>query len=218
MNTEVEAALLEMLGDISDWKPVDLKPLIHRLVARISSRVFLGPELSNNEEWLNIALSYVTQASMVTRKLRGLHPLLRPLARWWFPELGVCREQVDKARKVITPLVQDRLQRKANGQITEKTADMLSWLDDKAKAKGVKIDFAEFQLLLVVAAVHTTTETIAMFMADLIENKEAISQLRKEIISTFSTSGWKKTSLASMTLLDSAMKESQRLNPITDRK
>jgi hypothetical protein len=57
-----------------------------------------------------------------------------------------------------------------------------------------------------------------MFMADLIENKEAISQLRKEIISTFSTSGWKKTSLASMTLLDSAMKESQRLNPITDRK
>ncbi|KAG9187317.1 hypothetical protein G6011_05188 [Alternaria panax] len=216
MNDEAGAALLEMLGDIPDWKTIDLKPFVHRLVARISSRVFLGPELSNNEEWLNIALSYVTYGGVAARKLRGLHPLLRPLARWWFPEVRACREQVAKARKVITPLVQDRLRRKANGQITEKTADMLSWLDDKAKAKGVKIDFADFQLLLVVVAVHTTTETIATLMADIIENEEMIPRLREEMVSTLSTFGWKKTSLASMTLLDSVMKESQRMNPVTD--
>ncbi|KAF1942789.1 cytochrome P450 [Clathrospora elynae] len=216
MNDEAGAALLERLGDIPDWDTIDLKPFLYRLIARISSRVFLGPELSNNAEWLDIALSYVTQAGMAMRKLRGLHPLLRPLAQWWLPELRICRQQVAKSRKLINPLVQDRLRRKADGQITEKTADMLSWLDDKAKAKGVKIDFAEFQLLLVVVAVHTTTETISMLMADLIENKELIPRLREEMVSTLATSGWKKTSLASMTLLDSAMKESQRMNPMTD--
>ncbi|RAQ99102.1 cytochrome P450 [Stemphylium lycopersici] len=216
VKAEAEAAISELLGDIPDWKIIDLNSFLYRLVARVSSRVFLGPELADNAEWLDIASSYVTQGGMAARKLRGMHPLLRVFARWWLPELRVCRQQVAKARRIIEPLVQDRLQKKAHGKGTEKTADMLSWLDDKAKAKRVKIDFAKFQLLLVVVAVHTTAETVSMLMADLIENENAIPRLREEMVSILSTHDWKKTSLASMTLLDSAMKESQRMNPITD--
>ncbi|OWY45282.1 cytochrome P450 [Alternaria alternata] len=216
MNAEAEVAIMEMLGNIPDWNTIDLRPIVHRLAARISSRVFIGSELSNNAEWLDIATSYATNAGRATRKLRSLHPLLRPFGQWWFPELRSSRRLVAKARKIINPIAQDRLRRKANGQSTEKTSDMLSWLDDQAKAKGVKIDFADFQLLFVVVAVHTTTEAVSMLMADLIENKEAIPQLREEISSTLSTHGWKKTSLASMKLLDSAMKESQRMNPVSD--
>ncbi|PVI00866.1 cytochrome P450 [Periconia macrospinosa] len=211
MNAEVEAALMDMLGDVPE-----LKHLIQRLVARVSTRVFLGEELSNNAEWLDIALSYVENSMKAIHRLSSFHPLMRPIAQWWIPELGVCRQQVRKSRELINPLVLERLRKKANGAMTEKTADMISWIDDKAKAKGVKVDFAELQLLLAHAALHTTTEMVSGLMCDLLENENWIPRLREEMVSSLSQQGWKKTSLASMKLLDSAMKESQRFLRMTD--
>lgn len=205
---------------LQDWKTIDLKPLIYRIVARVSTLVFLGEEASRNEEWLDVAVSYTVNLVQAAQKLRAVPSLLRPIVQWWTPELQLCRQQVAKAREIINPMVQDRLRRKASGEITEKTADMISWVDDKAKAKGVEIDFAGLQLMFAVAALHTTTETLSLFMCDVVENESEnwISRLREEMVSTLKSFGWKKTSLYSMTLLDSAMKESQRMNTLNNGK
>lgn len=192
MNTEVEAVLMDMLGNVQDWKTIDLKTLIHRLAARVSCRVFLGPELSDNAEWIDIDVTYTENSMRVIYQLRSLHPIFRPIAQWWMPALRVCRLQVAKSREIINPLVQKRLQKKANGEATEKTADIISWIDDKARAKKTKIDFAELQLFLSFAAVHTTTEMISGLMCDLVENEHWISQIREEVVSTLSKYGRKR--------------------------
>lgn len=175
-----------------DWKTIDLKTLIHRLAARVSCRVFLGPELSDNAEWIDIDVTYTENSMRVIYQLRSLHPIFRPIAQWWMPALRVCRLQVAKSREIINPLVQKRLQKKANGEATEKTADIISWIDDKARAKKTKIDFAELQLFLSFAAVHTTTEMISGLMCDLVENEHWISQIREEVVSTLSKYGRKR--------------------------
>lgn len=80
---------------------------------------------------------------------------------------------------------------------------------------------------------HTTTELLTGVLLDLAQNEEFIKELRDEIVAVFakanepaaSPSGtidgavekegkttWKKTTLYQMKLLDSALKESQRLH------
>ncbi|KAJ5024932.1 cytochrome P450 [Bipolaris maydis] len=180
MNAEVEAVLMDMLGNVED-----LKPFVHRLVARVSSCVFLAPELLENAEWIDIAVAYPENSMRAIYQLRSLHPISRPIAQWWMPALRVCRQQAAKSREIINPL-------KTN------------------------IDFAELQLFLSFAAVHITTEMISGLMCDLIENEHWMPQIREETVSTLSKHGWKNTLLASMKILDSAMKESQRLNKLID--
>ncbi|EUC49292.1 hypothetical protein COCMIDRAFT_33346 [Bipolaris oryzae ATCC 44560] len=189
MNTEVEAVLMNMLGNVQDWKTINPTPLIHRLVARISSRVFLGSELSDNAEWIGIDITYTENSMRAIYKLRSLHPIFRPIAQWWMPALRICRQQVAKSREIVNSL---------------------------ARAKKMTIDFAELQLFLPFATVHTTMEMIFGLMCNLIENAHWIPQIKEEIMSTLSECDWKKTSLASMKLLDSAMKELQRLYKLTD--
>jgi cytochrome P450 len=69
------------------------------------------------------------------------------------------------------------------------------------------------QLTLSSAAIHTTTDLISQVMMDLCSNPEIIDELRQEIVRALTEGGWKKTTLYSMKLLDSAIKESLRMNP-----
>lgn len=82
------------------------------------------------------------------------------------------------------------------------------------------------QLALSVVAIHTTTELLTGSLLDLAQNEDFIEALREEMIpvleeqnsvgtgdaeGTVKTS-WKKNSLYRLKLLDSALKESQRLH------
>lgn len=82
------------------------------------------------------------------------------------------------------------------------------------------------QLALSVVAIHTTTELLTGSLLDLAQNQDFIDALREEMIpvleeqnsvetgdaeGTVKTS-WKKNSLYRLKLLDSALKESQRLH------
>lgn len=55
---------------------------------------------------------------------------------------------------------------------------------------------------------------MTQIMTDLAAHPEVIGDLRTEIKEVLSDGGWKKTALTSMKLLDSVIKESQRLKPI----
>ena len=96
MDAKAGAAFLEMLGNVPVWNIIEVKPFLHHLVACVSSHVFLSPELSDNAEQLKIALHYVIQGVMAAQKFRGLHPILRPFARWWLHESRVCRSKLPR--------------------------------------------------------------------------------------------------------------------------
>lgn len=92
-----------------------------------------------------------------------------------------------------------------------KSTDAIGWFEDVAA--GRPFDFAHAQLLLSVVAIHTTSLTLMTLLYDLAANPHYIGLLREEIIETLrEDGGWKKTSLYKMKLLDSCMKESQRVH------
>jgi len=72
------------------------------------------------------------------------------------------------------------------------------------------------QLTLSFVAIHTTADMITQLMFDLAQNPELIQPLRDEVAAVLGTEGWKKTSLYKMKLLDSVLKECQRLRPINE--
>lgn len=79
---ETKASLQDLYGNNLDqqWRTVVLKDTVLDLVARLSSRVFLGRELCREQRWLEIAKSYAVDAVMATFALRMVPGVLRPIA------------------------------------------------------------------------------------------------------------------------------------------
>lgn len=197
-----------------------MKPILLDVVSRISSRIFLGPDICRNEEWLNLTKGYTINLFTGAMKLRVWPKFLRPYAHWFIPECVTLRNQVRDVRRLIEPLIQHRRDLRAaalaNGEKPPYFNDALDWADEEAAATNLKYDPAAFQLMLSVGAIHTTTDLLVQVMLDLAQHQEYFQPAREEIISELKAGGgWKKTSVHNMKTLDSFAKESQRLKPVS---
>lgn len=195
-----------------------MKAINLALVARLSSRIFLGEELCRNEEWLKITVNYTVDVMKAAERLRRVPGPLRRIVHWFLPEAQKCRDEVKRAGKVIRPVLEKRRREKATMESEGKEAlqynDAIEWFEQMAKSQGTSYDPEVVQLFLSTVAIHTTSDLLTVVMADLARNPEIIEPLREEISSVLRDGGWKKTSLTDMKLLDSVLKESLRLKPI----
>lgn len=92
--------------------------------------------------------------------------------------------------------------------------DGLEWFERMASRSGRVYEPELSQLSLSMAAIHTTSDLLTQAILDLAEHPEIIPDLRAEIIAVLGTQGWRKTSLYGLKLLDSCIRETQRLKPI----
>ncbi|OOO06875.1 cytochrome P450 monooxygenase [Aspergillus flavus] len=218
LSREATAALKDIFTDNSEWHDANLKAINLALVARLSSRIFLGEELCRNEEWLKITVNYTVDVMKAAERLRRVPGPLRRIVHWFLPEAQKCRDEVKRAGKVIRPVLEKRRREKATMESEGKEAlqynDAIEWFEQMAKSQGTSYDPEVVQLFLSTVAIHTTSDLLTVVMADLARNPEIIEPLREEISSVLRDGGWKKTSLTDMKLLDSVLKESLRLKPI----
>lgn len=126
------------------------------------------------------------------------------------------RRQLVEARAIIGPVVQkrrdDRQQAVDRGLPPPAFNDALDWFE--AESHGSAYDAAICQLSLSTAAIHTTTDLLTEVMFNIAKHPEIIADLRQEIVSVLAAEGWKKTALYNLKLLDSVVKESQRMRPV----
>ncbi|GJC78837.1 cytochrome P450 monooxygenase eqxH [Colletotrichum liriopes] len=199
------------------WSEYDVKNDILDLISRLSSRVFLGTEVCRNEDWLAITKSYTVNAFLSAEILRPYPSWLRYVAHWFIPQCKALRRQVSDSRSIIRPVLQKRrsLRQQAleKGQPVPSFNDGIDWFEEESK--GRDYDVVGAQLGLSVVAIHTTTDLLVETMLRIAEHPELFDALRKEIVEVLSVEGWKKTALFNMKLMDSVLKESQRLKPIT---
>lgn len=187
-------------------------------VARLSTRVFLGPVVARNEEWLKIAVEYTYCLLSSARALRQVPALLRPIAHYLLPMNRRLMKQDVKARGIIDAEIARRQDvwdtNHRNGEHNAKLADSLGWMQELAADRGIKnFDLAGGQLGLTFAAIHTTSDLLSKAMFRVARNPEYQDALRTEMIQILSEDGWKKTSLYKMKFMDSFLKEVQRLEP-----
>ena len=195
-----------------------MKKISLDLVARLSSRIFLGEELCRNEDGLKITVNYTVDLMFAAEKLRRVSAPLRRIVHWFLPEARKLRSEVQQAGNIIRLVLEKRRKEKAmlqsQGKETVEYNDAIEWFEQAATAKGCSYDPEIVQLFLSTVAIHTTSDLLTVTMLDIVRNPDIIKPLREEMTSVLENGPWKKTSLNDMKLLDSVIKESLRLKPI----
>lgn len=117
----------------------------------------------------------------------------------------------------MTPILQKRRDERRIAETKGKPApvynDVMQWVEEESK--GSSYDPVGAQLGFSVVAMHTTTDLATETMCRLIQRPQLVHDLREEIESVLVKEGWTKTALFQMKLLDSVLKEAQRLKPTT---
>ncbi|KAF3811758.1 Cytochrome P450 monooygenase 1 [Colletotrichum gloeosporioides] len=209
---ETAQATDHLLGAPKDWTECQFKSVLLQLAARVSSRVFVGPELCANQEWLDVSVNYTVHSMVAAEALTKWPSFLRPFVHWFLPEVRNLKSEGSRARQILKPVFakrreENRVARDA-GEKTTKVADTIGWLDEVAKGRAYDDGLA--QLGLSFAAIHTTSELLSGIISDLCDHPQWFEPLREEMYLAIKTHGWSKKALQDMKLTDSMMKESQR--------
>lgn len=209
LSKETQLVLDEKWTRSTEWHSFNLRQSILQLVSRLSSVVFM-PELVHNQEWLDLQINHTVNASTAAKALRSWPAWLRPVVYRFLPEISVLHAEVDRAKALLGPVIA------ARKESPKEHNDAMQWIEEMAKGRSYNAIGA--QLGLGFAAIHTTSDLLSQALIDLAQHPEILPALREEIADVLRTDGWEKTSLYKMRLLDSCIKETQRMKPISSRK
>ncbi|SPO07534.1 uncharacterized protein DNG_10228 [Cephalotrichum gorgonifer] len=218
---ECSAIFNKMIPLTPDWTPVTPYPIFAFAVARLSARVIAGPELSKNDEWLGICLSFTKKSMEAAHALRASWPAYtRWAARYFSPAVKTVLADRKRATELLTPVLEAR--RQASRIPVEKRQtrynDGVQWLMETYDAQNRKITpavLAEHQLFLAVASIHSSSAITLSILYDLLDEKH--QDAKKAILDEIEAvrneySNWTRPAVAKLLKLDSFMKESQRLH------
>ncbi|PGH06156.1 hypothetical protein GX51_02544 [Blastomyces parvus] len=199
-----------------DWHDIALKQNILKMVAQMSSRVFLGKRICRNPDWIRITIAYTIDSYIAATALRLWPAIIRPLVSNFLPSCRNLRLEIEEARAIIKPVLDERRMAKEAamraGKTPEQYIDAMEWLEECAK--GRYYDPVIAQLSFSHASIHTTSDLITQTLLDLCGREDLIRELREEIVTVMGTDGWKKSTLFKLKLMDSVLKETQRLKPV----
>lgn len=217
--------------DETEWTKVNIWDSLMMLIPRVNSRMFVGKPLCDNPEYIDNMVNFtldVTRDLMIFPMVPSiLKPILGPLAGL------TAKYHYAKTAKHSIPLIKRRLhdmQRKEAGDVTYKDWDVpndyLSWTITTAQAEGRMdeldpVRISQRLLPLNFAAIHTTSITALHVLLDILghDNEQNImDSLREEASNELNkepAGQWNKTKLASMHRTDSVIRESMRVNSIS---
>ncbi|OAA57981.1 ent-kaurene oxidase [Niveomyces insectorum RCEF 264] len=216
LSRAVDETVAAELPPCDDWTPVNINRTLLRMVAIISGHVFIGPDLCRRPEYLDAAVDFTTDITMAVPVVKRWPLLVRPLAKYFEPQLAKVRAHRKRMRAFLAPVIEARRAAKARGEIIPE--DTLQWMLDKTDAAGITdlTELTNMQLLLTMAAIHTTTLTTTFIVYDMVSRPDVVEACRAEIqaVRAASEGGVLTTqALFNLKLVDSVMRESQRMNP-----
>ncbi|KAH6619964.1 cytochrome P450 monooxygenase-like protein [Boeremia exigua] len=215
ISSECTFAVRSIFGTEPEWKEICIKDATLDLIARVSSRVFLGEELCRNPEWIGLTKEYTANAFSAGLRMSLVPKYLVRVYSWFSADARVVRKNSKDSRRILTPVVEKRKAIKAQAQreglSIKPFEDALEWAE--LESQGAAFDMGALQLLMSFAAIHTTTDLLTQTLIRLANQPELIERLREEIINVIRVESFNKGALFNMKLLDSALKETQRVKP-----
>ncbi|KAI0537286.1 cytochrome P450 [Xylaria digitata] len=182
-----------------EWTEVPLVDIITRIVARTSSHMFEGQELSHNSSWVVASIAFAIDGYIGAQKLKKYPEVLKPFAARLIPEVRNLSKYYREAENAAVPMLAKR------EHMAERPKDLLAWMQDTAVDEETDPRFiAGILLKISFAAIHTTAAACCQLMFDFCAHSDLIPLDGKMSHSDFSR----------MQILDSVMKESQRFNPL----
>ncbi|KAF6815786.1 cytochrome P450 [Colletotrichum plurivorum] len=220
LSSETTFAMRDVLTDETEWHEILLRPTVTRIIARVTSLIFVGPELCCDPTWLDVTASYFAKSNAAGKELRHWPAFLRPLVNMAAPRNRELRTLVATARQSINRVLQSREAAKrltpGAATVVPQYHDVLTWSEDLAVKKGLVFDPAVLQLSLYFTSMHTSGDMITQALLDLCCYPELVGPLREEMRNVLGPGCWSKSkTMNDLKLLDSVLKESQRLKPVS---
>ncbi|RDW87979.1 hypothetical protein BP6252_00011 [Coleophoma cylindrospora] len=213
-----EEAVASEMPACEDWTAINVNDVLVRIIAIVSGYIFIGPELCRDEEYISLSTGYTTDAFTCVFILAAIPPWMRHAAKWVIPHYYRIGSYQRRVRKFLGPVIRERraAMLKPDYQAPD---DLLQWTMNKAhKWSEIRSDddISQMQLRLSLAAIHTTSTTSTALLYDLVTIPGLIEALRAEIEDVMANYDGvlSNKALYDMKLLDSVMKESQRMNPL----
>lgn len=205
----------ELLTDAREWHDTAVTAFVLPLIARLSTLTFLGEERCHDPEWIELTTNFTIAEVVSAFRLSQFPWYLRRLANRVLPECRNVRVMEKRAYQIIEAQAAKRQQLIDSGEASETDFnDALAWYQTQFAKRGGKYDPTTVQLTLSHVAIHTTSDLLCEVVLDLARHEELIEPLRKEIREVLADgSGLSKAKLHEMKLLDSVIKETQRMKP-----
>lgn len=153
------AAFRDELPIGADWTEININQKLLRIVAKVSGRIFIGPELCHAEDYIDASINYTVEVMNAVREINSLN-WFRDLRAPYLPSVRRLDRRVEQALNFLQPVVQERVNAAKNDPEWERPDDMLQWVMDSLVKEGKKVNvenIARLQLGLSFAAIHTTT-------------------------------------------------------------
>ncbi|KAI4626023.1 uncharacterized protein J4E87_001498 [Alternaria ethzedia] len=213
--TEVDIALRESMPPCEEWTDVYIFKELVDVIAKVSGRIFVGPELCRNPEYIKLGTNYTMDLVAGVTACKKVRPWLKPFLCPRLPEIVKLRKIEQQLSDFLHPIVEERMTAKAKDPNWQEPDDMLQWMITRGKGKDTIDEITRFQLGLIFAAIHTTSMTVTSIMHTLAVTPEYIDPLREEIRNVMANNDGVITSraLQQMEKVDSYMKEVIRFYP-----
>ncbi|KAI1843488.1 hypothetical protein JX266_010314 [Neoarthrinium moseri] len=215
LSEEASHALQKHWTDNTEWHEIPLKLLAFKIVSQLSSRVFLGEELCRNDDWLQVTVDYTRDSMQAAQDLRLWPRFLRVFAYWYLPRCRAIRDELKTSRTIVEPVLEKRRlqiqERKKQGLDPIRHLDAMQWMEDSSN--GRPYDPSAAQIMMAIAANFSGSDSLSTLMIFLCQEPQLVEDMRKEIISVMTESKWNKSTLYKLRLMDSVLKESQRMKP-----
>ncbi|KAF7360042.1 hypothetical protein MVEN_00732000 [Mycena venus] len=210
---ELVCAFDEVLAlEDTEWKLLPVLPNTMQIVARISSRLFVGLPLCRNQEYLNFNINYTINIFIRGRIIALLPDVLKPILS---PFIAARDTLIRRTLSFVGPLIEERLkdENQLGPEWEDKPNDLVSWLLELAEGEERTSAALALRMLAVnMAAIHSTSTALTSALYDLTTYSSYIEPLRAEAERVVRQEGWTKAAINNMHRIDSFLRESQRLN------
>ncbi|KAI0202920.1 cytochrome P450, partial [Astrocystis sublimbata] len=237
---EARAALEDCWGtDTREWREVRLYDSMLEVVARLSIRVLMGRGFCGDKTFVAICSQFIRQVAVAAAAISLFPDFLKPLVGPIFTFYDYILYR--RCRSFLMPIIRERLARLRNPDAEKHPLenptqhnDFIQWSIDHAVAKPIlnpteldpRVIAARFSVLSF-AAIQSSVITLTNTLFDIASSPscgDILSSLREEVISETSIStgtreakDWSKTALSRLRHVDSALRESLRLNGFIER-
>ncbi|KAK5999071.1 Cytochrome P450 monooxygenase [Cladobotryum mycophilum] len=226
-----------------EWTEFQPYQVLGRISARVAADAIVGPALSNNSEWLDIAFNYTENREplpkttfledhidleLICRSVFRTIVVLRTLPEWThplvypvLPSYWACQKYLKMAKTLLGPRIEEKIANSDSGTWVPKDdntddTNVLSWLSHMAKGRDRSSDTISHVLVLVaLASVHTTLLRMVNVLYDVTAAGPSLLEGLLDEIASVSRNGWNTGSYDELHQLDSVMRESQRMSPPT---
>jgi len=185
------------------------------IVARISNRVFVGLPLCRVPDYIDLNIRFTLDVVKTAFIFSMLPALLRPIVALFdnHVQRGIRRAVVHLKPEIEIRRKHLQLESEEN---LDDFNDFLTWIIQEAEGdEQTDWNLSSRVLSTNFAAIHTSSSTFAQAIFYLASSQEWIALLRREAQEVSGRLGWTKEALDQMHIIDSFIKESQRLRPLS---